>query len=221
MTNFFGTIIQIALRPTPAHVVGGVIAALLTALANYVVNDVIKPYVEEAFGINSAALNDLKTTSPTIASLKNTYDNAPHADVYSALEKRNAVFRLAYSAMYKDGQVEGAIRKKNAVQSAVKVCRQIGYNWIVKTTTGKLCHKVEKAVGSIDDRWVQWTLNGHKEWAFDGVLPNSAQQYPGNTRHYFANGANHMNLQYDSRATQQIVAAMKSIGMADAGAAIP
>jgi len=225
VSDFFGTVVDILLRPTPTRILSAALAELLKLLVNAVINQYVKPYIDNAFGLNTAALNDLKTTSTAIGSLKSTYDNAPHANVYGVIGKRNAVFRLAYSALYKDGDFDGAMKTKNRIKSGVKVCAQIGYNWIVKTTIGKMCHKADRAIGGIDDRWVQWTLNGNRNLAFDGLLPNSDQVDPGMTltdyRSIRADGANHMNLQYDARGINATVNAMRAIQMRSRTASPP
>lgn len=58
-------------------------------------------YVESQYGINSAAIGDLKTTSAKVAELNAApVDAVPHANVYGVVSPHNAVFRLALSAAY-------------------------------------------------------------------------------------------------------------------------
>lgn len=221
VSDFVTSVINIILRPQAVGMLGLAISTLLNHLANHVINDKLKPWVENLFGINSAALLDLKTASPSIADLKARADTAPHANVIGTIGKRNAPFRLAYSALYKDGDFDRDMRRKNAIKSAAKTCAHMGYNWIVKTAWGKACHKIDRTIGSLDGRWVTWTLNGNANLPFDGLLPNSYQQYPGGAQNFQADGANHMNLQYHPAGISATARAMlQGIRMRPAGVAI-
>ena len=107
------------------------------------------------------------------------------------------------------------------VKSAVKACRQIGYNIIIRTRVGRACNQVDNAIGSIDDRWAHWTMGPVAKRTgatFDGLIPTSTSQYPGTSLgdpavNFHASGANHMNIQYTHEGILQTARAMHQIGM--------
>lgn len=221
--GFFNTVADIVLRPTISSFAGGsilgsLVGSLFTSLVYTVIYAAIRPVMANIVGLDDAATRDLRPTSPTITAMENTYDGLPHANVYSTIGKKDAIFRLGFSLIYHDEYFELGMRLKAVVKGVAKICALIGYNWIVKTSAGRSCHKIDGALGSIDDRWVQWTLNGDKSLPFDGFLPNRDEQYAGiapmDPHNIHVDGPNHLNVQYEQRVgIPALVAAMRSIDM--------
>jgi pimeloyl-ACP methyl ester carboxylesterase len=222
VADFFENVLTILHRPTPGIILSAAAIAVITDLAHQVFEGRLDAFLNSEFGTQSPGLNDIKTTSPTVARLENMSDPLPHAAVLGTIGRRNAVFRVAYSSLYKDNEFDSFIHKKNFVKSIVKACRQIGWNFIIRTNVGRTCNQVDNAIGSIDDRWAFWTMGEadkrNPNATFDGLIPTSRSQYPGEsltdpTKVFRAPEADHMNLQYHSRSINAIASAMLRVGM--------
>jgi hypothetical protein len=224
VTDFFSTVISIMYRPTPGNILSGGAVYVILQLAHSVFEGKLQAFLDREFGTQSAGLNDIKTTSPTVARLNSSIDPLPHATVLGTIGRRNAIFRVAYSLNYKDAEFDGAMHSKNRVKSIVKACRQIGWNFIIRTQVGRVCNQVDNAIGSIDDRWAQWTMGPADKRnpiaTFDGLIPTSRSRYPGTsltdpTINFTALGVNHMNMQYNQGGINEIARAMLHIGMGE------
>jgi pimeloyl-ACP methyl ester carboxylesterase len=222
VTDFFQALINIGNRPTPGNILSQAAVNLIQSLILDVLHNNIMIFLADEFGVKSAGLNDIKTTSPTISRLDGQFDGLPHANVYGTIGRRNAVFRVTASSLYKDASFDTWIHNKNIVKSIVKVCRQIGWNWIIRTSVGSACNQVDHAIGAIDDRWAFFTMgNAEKRDAsktFDGLVPTSHTVYPGTTLsdpnvNFLAATANHMNIHYNPNGITAISNAMLKIGM--------
>jgi pimeloyl-ACP methyl ester carboxylesterase len=222
VSDFFQNVLTILHRPTPGNILSGAAVAVITDLASQVFEAKLNAFLNTEFGTQSPGLNDIKTTSPTVARLRNSLDPLPHAAVLGTIGRRNAVFRVAFSSLYKDNEFDSFVHKKNFVKSIVKACRQIGWNFIIRSNVGRTCNQVDNAIGSIDDRWAFWTMGladkRNPNATFDGLVPTSRSQYPGEsltdpTKTFKALEVDHMNLQYASNGISKIVLAMLQVGM--------
>lgn len=224
VSDFYATVIGILYRANPNTLLSAAAVAYIQSLAREVFQRQLQPWLNSTFGVQSQGLNDIKTTSPTVARLNSLTDPLPHAAVLGTIGRRNAVFRIAYSAQFKDNEFDGFVHKKNGVKSIVKACRQIGWNFIIRTQVGRLCNQVDNALGSIDDRWAAWTMGPadkrNPNATFDGLIPTSRARYPGESLtnplvNFYAPMVNHMNIQYDPAGITQIARAMRQIGMGE------
>lgn len=208
---------------SPASGLSSIAGSILTSFATDVVLNTVKKMVTDRFGLNNAAAKDLRPSSATIARLRDATDNVPHANVIGIIPKRNAVYRVASGVNYGDG--ETLIHRKNQVKSVTKACTQIFYNAIVKTGLGKKCHALDKFIGSVDDRWNDWTHGPDKSTPFDGFLPKDYTVYPGipesDPRYIQVQGENHMTIQFHQPGVDGISLAMIRIGMRPAQAQPP
>lgn len=199
----------------------GIVGSLLRAFAADVVLNTVKRLIVNRFGLNNAAAKDLRPSSGTIARLKDATDNVPHANVIGIIPKRDAVYRVASGALYSDG--ESLIHRKNQIKSITKACTQIFYNAVVKTGLGRKCHALDKFIGSVDDRWNDWTHGPNKSTPFDGFIPKDYTVYPGlaegDPRYIQVQGENHMTIQFRQPGIDKISEAMIAIGMRPAPAA--
>ncbi len=221
VTDYFENVTLILLRPTPASILSVGAVAIIQFLAHNYISDKVQRYLDDQFGVKSAGLIDLKTTSPTVARLNNSTDGLPHANVLGTIGRRNAIWRLAFSSLYADAQFDGAMHQKNKVKSVVKACRQIGWNFIIRTAVGNMCNQIDNALGSIDDRWAFWTMGLAEKRdpnaTFDGLVPTSHSRYPGTSLtdpnvNFYATTVNHLNIQYNSVGIREIANAMIKIG---------
>jgi pimeloyl-ACP methyl ester carboxylesterase len=221
VTDFFQNVTLILLRPTPGNILSAGAIAIIQYLAHNYISDKVQRFLDAEFGTKSPGLNDIKTTSPTVARLGNTIDGLPHATVLGTIGRRNAVWRLAFSNFYADAQFDGAMHQKNKVKSVVKACRQIGWNFIIHTGVGRMCNQIDNALGSIDDRWAAWTMGAAEKRdasaTFDGLVPTSHSRYPGTSLsdpnvNFYAATVNHLNIQYNPIGINRIAAAMTRIG---------
>jgi pimeloyl-ACP methyl ester carboxylesterase len=224
VTDFFQSVINIMYRPTPGNILSAAGVGYIQDLLHLVMEGKLQAYLNGQFGTQTAGLNDIKTSSPTIARLKGSSDPLPHATVLGTIGRRNAVFRLAFSWAYRDADFDGFVHKKNVVKSVVKACRQIGWNFIIRTQVGRICNQVDNALGSIDDRWAFWTMGAAEKRdanaTFDGLISTTESRYPGTSLtdpllNFQAATVDHMNLQYHPTGIHEIVLAMKRVGMAD------
>lgn len=224
VSDFFANVIEILYRPNPSTILSAIAVAAIDYLATSVFESKLQAYLNNQFGTQSPALNDIKTTSPTIASLKASTDPLPHANVLGTIGRRNAIFRIAHSWAYRDQDFDSNIRKKNMVKSVVKACRQLAWNFIVRTHVGRICNQVDNAIGSIDDRWAHWTMGPTEKRnpnaKFDGLIPTSRSRYPGTSLsdplvNFTAVTVNHMNIQYHSTGIGKVAEAMQRVGMGD------
>ncbi|MGI8618033.1 MAG: hypothetical protein ACR2L6_02955 [Gemmatimonadaceae bacterium] len=220
VVDFFDSVIRIFYKPKPGTILNAVAVGLIHGVAKDVLTDMVKKDVDRQLGTNTAGRRDIRTTSPTVIDLKSKGDPLPKANVYGTIGRRNAVFRLGHSAVYKDAEFDGFVRKKNRVKSVVKACRQVAWNIIIRLEVGRVCNQIDGALGSIDDRWATWTMGAearHPHTTFDGFIPTSRSFYPGtfitDPLNFHAPGANHMNMQYDSRGINGIVGGMEHVGM--------
>lgn len=170
------------------------------------------------FNPHSAAIADLRTDSPTIATLDNQYDWVPHANVYGVIPTRNAVLRVAQSLQNDDAGFDGAVSRKSSAKSGFKACKHIGYALIVTSFTARKCAWADKVLGRIDDRWATWVNGSPSDQPFDGVVTNARQVYPGShlydaSLNFQANLVDHNDLTYHVTAIAQIANAMFAIGM--------
>jgi hypothetical protein len=186
-----------------------------------VLSDKVLAMLVSEFGLKDAAMNDIKTTSPTIAELAAS-DPLPHANVLGRIGRRNAVIRVGVSMKYGDSQYDSYIHWKNRIKSAVKACRQIGWNMIIRTNVGHICNQVDNALGSLDDRWAYFTMGPAEKRnpnaTFDGLVPTSHSQYPGTSLtdpavNFTAVTVNHQNIQYNPIGISEIVRAMQQVRM--------
>ena len=138
--------------------------------------------------------------------------------------RRNAVFRVVASTLYQDGSFDSWMHTKNRVKSIAKACRQIGWNFIIRTQVGRICNQVDHAIGSIDDRWAYFTMGPAEKRdpskTFDGLVPTSHSRYPGTSLsdplvNFYAPTVNHMNIQYNPTGIDAIAGAMHQIQMGD------
>ncbi|MEO7648227.1 MAG: hypothetical protein ABIV11_08340 [Gemmatimonadaceae bacterium] len=222
VSDFFLTVYDILYRPQPTTILSAVTVDLFRYVASQYVQIYVRGYLNTQFGTKSRALYDIRVESPTIARL-NVADGVPHANVFGTIGRRNAVFRLAFSSLYRDSEFDSFVRKKNRLKSAAKACRQIGYNIIIRTQVGRACNQVDNIIGSIDDRWAYWTLGPvakRSPATFDGLIPTSTSRYPGTSLgdliNFHAVTTNHMNVQYKSEGIAATVRAMFHIGMEQA-----
>ncbi|HJP85743.1 MAG TPA: hypothetical protein VJ852_07115 [Gemmatimonadaceae bacterium] len=222
VSDFFQNVIAILHRPHAGNILSQAAVNYIEQLATAVFEGRLQSWLNSEFGIPTQGLNDIKTTSSTVNRLKNLTDPLPHAAVLGTIGRRNAVFRVAYSAQYKDNEFDGFVHNKNRVKSIVKACRQIGWNFIIRTQVGRLCNQVDNALGSIDDRWAAWTMGPAEKRdpnkTFDGLVGTSHSVYPGEsltntTVHFTAPTVNHLNIQYAAGGINKIVAAMMQIRM--------
>jgi hypothetical protein len=222
VTDFFSNVIAIMFRPTPGGILSAVAVAIILDLTHNIFQGILQAFLDDRFGTQSQGLNDIKTGSPTIARLGSSFDPLPHANVLGTIGRRNAVFRMGHSWAYKDAQFDGFVHQKNRVKSIVKACRQIGWNFIIRTHVGRICNQVDNALGGIDDRWAFWTMGAadkrNPNAQFDGLIPMSRSRYPGTsltdpTINFTAVTVNHMNIQYNSIGIGKIAEAMRHVGM--------
>jgi len=222
VTDFFQSVISIMYRPTPGSILSSAGVGYIQDLLHLVLEGKLQTYLNAQFGTQTAGLNDIKTTSPTIGVLKSSTDPLPHANVLGTIGRRNAVFRIAYSWAYRDADFDSFVHKKNRVKSVVKACRQIGWNFIIRTQVGRICNQVDNALGSIDDRWAFWTMGLAEKRdpnaTFDGLISTTESRYPGTSLNdpainFRAPTVDHMNLQYNPTGIGQIVQAMHRVGM--------
>ncbi|MGI8619306.1 MAG: hypothetical protein ACR2L6_09505 [Gemmatimonadaceae bacterium] len=224
VSDFFLTVYDILYRPQPTTILSAVTVDLFRYVASQYVQIYVRGYLNTQFGAKSAALYDIRVESPTIARL-NVADGVPHANVFGTIGRRNAVFRLAFSSLYRDSEFDSFVRKKNRLKSAAKACRQIGYNIIIRTQVGRACNQVDNIIGSIDDRWAYWTLGPvakRSPATFDGLIPTSTSRYPGTSLgdlgNFHAPTTNHMNIQYSPDGIRKTADAMWFIDMERAAA---
>jgi len=222
VTGFFDTVIDIVLRPSAGGLLSAVVVAMLRVFGLEYLNGRIVAFLNAEFGVKGAGLHDIKTSSPTIATLGSQLEAIPFANVLGTVGRRNAAFRVGFSALYDDAGFEPAMGRKNMVKSAVKMCRQIGYNIIVRTSVGRMCNQIDNSIGSIDDRWAFFTMGAsdkrNPDATFDGLVPTSRSRYPGTTLsdptvNFRAPTVNHMNIQYNPLGINRIAEAMLQIGM--------
>jgi hypothetical protein len=222
VVDFFSNVIAIMFRPTPGGILSAAAVAIILDLTHNVFEGILQAFLNDRFGTQTQGLNDIKTGSPTINRLNNSTDLLPHANVLGTIGRRNAVFRMGHSWAYKDAEFDGFVHYKNRVKSIVKACRQIAWNWIVRTHVGRICNQVDNALGSIDDRWAFWTMGAadkrNPNATFDGLIPTSRSRYPGTsltdpTINFTAVTVNHMNLQYNPTGISKIAEAMRHVGM--------
>ena len=102
-------------------------------------------------------------------------------------------------------------------RDGTRVCRALAYNFIIKTSLGKTCHGVDRALGGLDDRWNDWTHGSNKRAPFDGFLPNDHTRYPGTEASSPVNlavpGANHFTIAFHSNGVEGVKSGMRQIGM--------
>lgn len=199
-------------------------ANLLGLLHFFVSNDFPKISALAAlFNPNSSAIRDLRTDSPTIATLDGQYDWVPHANVYGVIPTRNAVLRVAQSLQNDDAGFDGAVSRKSVSKAGFKACKYIGYALIVTSFTARKCAWADKVLGRIDERWATWVNGSPSDQPFDGVVSNARTVYPGSqlydpSLNFPANLVDHNDLTYHSTAVAQIANAMLAIGMQRVGA---
>jgi pimeloyl-ACP methyl ester carboxylesterase len=221
--DFFQSVINIMYRPTPGNILSSAGVGYIQELLHLVLEGKLQTYLNAQFGTQTDGLNDIKTTSQTIGVLRSSNDPLPHANVLGTIGRRNAVFRIAYSWAYRDGDFDSFVHKKNRVKSVVKACRQIGWNFIIRTHVGRICNQVDNALGSIDDRWAFWTMGAAEKRdpnaTFDGLISTTESRYPGTSlsdpMNFHAVAVDHMNLQYNPTGIGAIVQAMHLVGMGD------
>ncbi|MGI8619882.1 MAG: hypothetical protein ACR2L6_12480 [Gemmatimonadaceae bacterium] len=221
VVDFFDSVIRIFNKPTPGNILNAVAVGLIHGIAREVLTDVVKVHIDAQLGVRSDGLRDIRVGSPTVSRLNGQIDALPHANVYGTIGRRNAAFRLGFSALYNDAGFEPFVRKKNRVKSVVKACRQIAWNIIVRLEVGRVCNQIDNALGSIDGRWAAWTMGAEARIpsaTFDGLIPTSRSRYPGTSLsdpviNFPAPQANHMNIQYKREGTDAIVGAMAQVGM--------
>jgi len=195
---------------TLEQVLGGFI---LDFVQNYIVNR-LKAFIRDQFGVDTPAAQDLRDGSSAIQALQ-VGDDVPHANVYGVIEKRNAAIKVAAGMRYEDPQPW--IDRKNRVKSAVKLCSQMFYNAIIKTSVGKKCHQADDALGSFDDRWNDWTHGPNKSSPFDGFIPKDHSQYPGlpidGPGNFRAADENHGTITRGGRGVAAIAGGMEFVRM--------
>ncbi len=224
VADYFQTLVTIFYRPTPGNILSAGAVALIQLMAREYIANSVQQMLNKEFGVKSAGLNDVKTTSPTVARLNTSTDPLPHANVLGTIGRRNAVFRVAFSEEYNDAGFEPFVHTKNKIKSVVKACRQIGWNIIVRTQVGRICNQIDNSIGSIDDRWAFWTMGladkRNPSATFDGLIPTSRSRYPGTSLsdpliNFTAVTVDHMNIQYHPTGIGKIAEAMHRVGMAD------
>ncbi len=213
--GFLHTIITAKLNPITGLVDLAASTVLHALIENVFVNGVKKFVVEvfgDRFGLNAAA-DDLKPGSATMQRLGSTSDYVEHASVYGTIPKRNMVYELVAGMNYQDAH--GFIKKKNIGRGMLKGCKLIFYNIIVKSAVGHSCHVGDRAIGSLEERWVDWT--GAKNDQADGLLPRSTMLYPGesegSTRNVHVPGQNHFSIVYRDAGLDGVARGMHRIGM--------
>jgi PGAP1-like protein len=220
--DFVSTVVGILYRPTPGNILSSAAVAYIQHLVHDYFEAKLQAFLNAELGLQTDGLNDVKTTSPTVARLNSSTDPLPHANVLGTIGRRNAVFRVAFSALYNDNQFDSFVHTKNKVKSFVKLCRQIGWNMIIRSNLGRICNQADNAIGSIDDRWAEWTIGPAAKRdlnaKFDGLIPMARSRYPGETltdpmKNFTAETVNHMNLQYNTGGIYQISRAMLQVGM--------
>ena len=120
---------------------------------------------------------DLRPSSPNMQRIGGTADGAPHAAVWGVVPQRYAWARIAASREYESPEAQ--VRTLKQVRAALLVCRSLLYNAIIKTGTGKMCARGDRAIGGFDEKWKEWT---HFSYApsspTDGLLPEETLRYP-------------------------------------------
>jgi pimeloyl-ACP methyl ester carboxylesterase len=222
VTDFFQSLINIQNRATPGNILSQAIVNLIQSWVRDVFSDRVLAFLVQEFGLKDDAMRDIRTSSSSIASLNSSFDALPHANVYGTIGRRNAVFRVITSFFYNDGSFDSWMHTKNKIKSAVKACRQIGWNMIIRTHVGRICNQVDNGIGSIDDRWAFFTMGSAEKRdpnaTFDGLVPTSHTRYPGTSLadpsiNFKAITSNHMNLQYSPPGIGQIALAGRQVGM--------
>lgn len=220
VVDYINAVIAIFYKPQPGTFLNAVAIALIHGVAKDVMTDIVKRHIDELLGVPTAGRRDIMTSSPTVLALKATGDPLPKANVYGTIGRRNAIFRLGFSAIYNDAGFEPFVRKKNRVKSVVKACRQIAWNMIVRLEVGRVCNQIDGAIGSLDDRWATWTMGPearHPGATFDGFIPTSRSVYPGTSiadaLNFLAPLTNHMNIQYSSNGIDRIARGMLYVDM--------
>lgn len=224
VSDYFQTLVSIFYRPTPGNILSAASVAVIQLFAGNYLSNAVQQFLNKEFGTKSPGLNDVKTSSPTVARLNASNDPLPHANVLGTIGRRNAVFRVAFSEAYNDAGFEPFRHKKNKVKSIVKACRQVAWNFIVRLQVGRICNQMDNSLGSIDDRWAHWTMGPAAKRdpnaTFDGLIPTARSRYPGTslidpTINFTAATVNHMNLQYNSGGINAVAQAMLQVGMDD------
>lgn len=162
---------------------------------------------------------DLSPSSATIARLNGTPDNVSHASVYGTIPKRNAVWRLVGGRNGNDGS--SMIRNKDRVKAVMRACSVAFYNIVVKTATGRTCQFADRAIGSIDERWSEWThFSNNRSSPTDGLLPRETMLYPYESRperQIPVEDEDHFSVVYTRDGLNGVAVGMTRIGMPQAG----
>lgn len=165
----------------------------------------VELFAAARFGIGCAAVNDLKTTSTTIASLSSiTNDAVPRANVMGHIPFKYALYRLAVPTSEFNKTVNF---HKQSLKKLGK-CRWLKIT-IVHFGKGSKCGRARNALRNLDRDWAglvngtttaPWPVGTNPVFEpFDGVVPRSRSLYPGipfvnGQPNIVASGAHHINL---------------------------
>jgi hypothetical protein len=201
----------------------GLLSAALNSLLNWmaetVITNGIKQLIANLAGATSVGARDLKPSSATIARLSTTLDSKPHVTVNGSIPKKDAVFYVWSGMNWGDGR--SAVRNKDILRTGIRVCTTLLYNFILKTSTGRVCHIIDRTLGGLDDRWNEWTHGPNRSTPFDGFLPQDYTRYPGTSASSSINlsigGANHFTIAFHTQGIEGIKSGMRNIGMRQVG----
>jgi len=167
---------------------------------------------------------DLRPSSPSMQRIGGTADGAPHAAVWGVVPQRYSWARIAASREYESPEAQ--VRTLKQVRALFLVCRSFFYNAIIKTGTGKMCARGDRAIGGFDEKWKEWTHFSHAPSSpIDGLLPEETLRYPfeGNPgKQLRANGnEDHYSIQWRDPGVIRIGDAMLAAGMRQADSPPP
>jgi pimeloyl-ACP methyl ester carboxylesterase len=169
------------------------------------------------------ALQDIRTTSPTIDSLNREFDDSQvqRANLYGTIPAKNAVIRVLYSANNDDAHFATGVANYNKAIALFKSCKYVNYATIYSWYSGRNCGFAVKVLRRIDERWVRY-VNGTDAYGnprvipFDGIVPNERSRYPTSNGVSFDKvvpGVNHISIYKTQIGLDQVVAGMRAIGM--------
>jgi pimeloyl-ACP methyl ester carboxylesterase len=169
------------------------------------------------------ALQDIRTTSPTIDSLNRNFGDSQiqRANIYGSIPAQNAAIRVLYSASNDDAHFANGVSNYNKAVALFKSCKYINYATILSWMNGRNCGFAVKVLRRIDERWVRY-VNGTDAYGnprvipFDGIVPNERSRYPtsnGVSFNKVVPGVNHINIYKTQIGLDQVKAGMLAIGM--------
>lgn len=179
------------------------------------VNSYLTPYLRDYYGaiLQTPAVQDARVGSTRVLENVSSGDAFPHANVYGRIGERHAAVRTAMSAANNDAGFAWYLLGFNSLRWLLHKCTVIGTMTIVGYTRGRSCRRAYHAMGFFDQGWQDYAAGG--EYAFDGLIPNFRQAYPGTAlsdgfTNLFVNDVNHNEILYKSSGVNMIARAMES-----------